>query len=280
MFLTDYANQRGVVEEGLRPVPSGLSAWEMLQTAAAGGLDALLVFADDPFEFFPAITARAFERVQLVLVVDAVKTATAARADIVLPGALLAEKQGTVVNTEGRVQSLVALSAPPGGCSEGEVAARLADRLGDAGDPGPPAPWNMEPGGGTADEASMEYPFLAALDTTLFWNTHALVRATTTAWREARSFFADFPPGCVTLNPEDARRIGATYAATVRIAGADGSTVLPVRLNPRMLPGTAWLAMRCWEHCGNALGALEFDPALRIPVFRPRAVRLERPDTR
>jgi hypothetical protein len=44
-----------------------------------------------------------------------------------------------------------------------------------------------------------------------------------------------------------------------------------------MLPGTVWISMPGWERCGTRLGALCFDPGLRIPVFRPRAVRVRRP---
>lgn len=280
MFLTDYANQRGVVEAGLHPVDGGLSAWEMLEAAAAGRLAALLVFGDDPFEFFPQLGALAFAGVELSLVVDAVKSLTAGAADLVLPGALLAEKSGTVVNTEGRAQEFTPASAPLSSWSEGAVASRLIRALGADGPAAPRATFTPGPEGPPADRPGAEYPFLAALDTTLFWNTHALLRATVTAWREARSVFADFPPGCVTLNPDDARRLGFQYASSVKVTSPQGSTTLPVRLHPRMLPGTVWIAMRCWESCGSRIGALEFDPALRIPVFRPRAVRLERPAPR
>jgi anaerobic selenocysteine-containing dehydrogenase len=131
-----------------------------------------------------------------------------------------------------------------------------------------------------ADRPDPDHPFLAALDTTLFWNSHALVRATTSAWREARGLFADFPPGCVTLNPDDARSLGVQYASAVEVTSADGSVTLPARLHPRMLPGAVWIAMPCWEHCGTRLGALDFDPSLRIPVFRPRAVNVARPKGR
>lgn len=278
LFLTDYVNQRGAVEAGLHPSSDGLSAWEMLHAAAAGRLRALLVFADDPFESFPALASRAFERSELNLVVDAVRSATARRADVLLPGALLAEKRGTVVNAEGRMQALTPAAPPPGGMTEGGVAARLTERFDGAVPVPPAAPLEPGPGGLMADTPDAAYPFLAALDTTLFWNSHALVAATVTAWREARSLFADFPPGCVTLNPDDARALGASHSGAVTVRSADGAVTLPVRLHPRMLPGTVWIAMPCWESCGERLGALDFDPALRIPVFRPRAVRVTRPE--
>jgi predicted molibdopterin-dependent oxidoreductase YjgC len=281
MFLTDYVNQRGAVEAGLFPADDGYSAWEMLRAAADGRLKALLLFADDPFEFFPDLAARAFAGVELVVVVDAVKTRSAGRADVVLPGALLAEKAGTVVNTEGRAQELSPVVPPPAGTSEGEIASYLLHRFdGEAGLP-PARAYRLGAGAAApAERPSDEYPFLASLDTTLFWNSHALVGATITAWREARSLFADFPPGCVTLNPDDARAHGVQYASAVRVSSPEGSITLPARLHQRMLPGTVWIAMPCWERCGTKLGALDYDPALRVPLFRPRAVRISHPQGR
>jgi formate dehydrogenase major subunit len=276
LFLTDYANQRGAIEAGLHPTPDGFSAWEMLHAAAEGRLKALLVFADDPFEFFPRLAARAFAGLELAVVVDAVKSATARHADAVLPGALLAEKFGTVVNTEGRAQELAATAPPPAGWTEGGVARRWMERFdGDAPLPAI-APWVPAGDGLTADSPDAAHPFLAALDTVSFWSTHALVASTVTAWRETRSLFADFPTGYVTMNPDDARELGISYARTVTLAGADSSVTLPARLHPRMLPGTLWIPMNYWERCGEALGALAYDAGLRIPVFRPRAVNVSR----
>jgi predicted molibdopterin-dependent oxidoreductase YjgC len=280
LFMTDIVNQRGAVEAGLHPSPDGYSAWEMLEAAAAGTLKALLVFADDPFEFFPALSGRAFARAELTVVVDAVKSRTARHADVVLPGALLAEKHGTVVNAEGRVQELSPVRPPLAGWTEGGIANWLARRFDEHAEPGPLP--KLEPGTGdlAPERPDDEHPFLCALDTTLFWNSHALVASTMTAWREARSLFADFPPGCVTLNPDDARALGVQYASSVMLTSRDGTVTLPARLHPRMLAGTAWIAMPCWERCGTKLGALAYDPALRIPVFRPRAVRISRPEVR
>lgn len=280
LFLTDYANQRGAVEAGMHPAPDGFSAWEMLQAAASGGLKALLLFGDDPFEFFPALSARAFEGVELAVVVDSLKTRSARHADVVLPGALFAEKHGTVVNTEGRAQEIAATRAPRAGWTEGAVALHLLREF-DGEAPLPPPP-SLAPGpmGLEADAPSDEYPFLAALDTTLFWNSNALVGGTVSAWRESRNLFADFPPGCVTMNPDDARKLHVEYAGSVKVSTREGAVTLPARLHRRMLPGTVWIAMPCWERCGGLLGALEFDPGLRIPVFRPRAVRISRPDPR
>ncbi|MGD0484959.1 MAG: molybdopterin-dependent oxidoreductase, partial [Gemmatimonadales bacterium] len=79
--LPDFVNQLGLAEAGTHPRAGGLAAYEMLQRAAAGEVKALLVFADDPFEFFPALAARAFAGTEFVLVVDAVTTRAAEAAD-------------------------------------------------------------------------------------------------------------------------------------------------------------------------------------------------------
>ncbi len=277
LLLADYVNQRGMVEAGVRPRPDGLSAWEMLQRAAAGELKALVIVADDPFEFFPALAAEAFARAELVIVADAMRTRATERADFALPGALLAEKDGRVVGFAGHAQEIEAVAAPPGGWSEGRVLKELIRGIGDAGEPPPagaPAD-HFEPV--PVDSPSPAYPFLTALDTTSFWNTHALTRGSVSTWREGRNIFADFPPGYVTLNPDDARALGVHFAGSVTIASADGEVSLAARLHPRVLPGTVWVPMYAWESVGTKLGALAFDECLRIPVFHPRAVRLSRP---
>ncbi len=283
LMLADYVNQRGMVEAGVCPGPGGLSAWEMLQQAAAGAIRALLVFADDPFELFPALAGEAFARAELTLVADALRTATVRRADVVLPGALLAEKRGHVVSFDGRRTALEPVASPPGGWTEGALAVRLAEALAARRPAGtgphreiaaaPPAGDELPP----AESPSAAYPFMAALDTTTFWNAHALTIGSVSAWREGRGIFADFPPGYVTLNPEDARALGLHHAGNVALRSPGGTVILPARLHPRALPGTVWVPLHAWEHVGSRLGALDFDPRLRIPVFRPRAVRVARP---
>jgi predicted molibdopterin-dependent oxidoreductase YjgC len=277
LLISDHVNQRGMVESGVRPRPEGLSAWEMLQQAAAGSLKALVVFGDDPFELFPALAAEAFARAELTVVADAVRTATTRRAEYVLPGALLAEKAGHVVNFEGRRRDLAALAEPPGGWTEGRLLERLIGLVGDAGDPPLPPEPALDAAGPPPEAPAETYPYMAALDTTTFWNTHALTAASLSTWREGRSIFADFPPGYVTMNPDDARTLGVHYAGSVALRSPGGTVILPARLHPRALPGTVWVPMHAWEHVGSRLGALDFDPVLRIPVFRPRAVRVARP---
>jgi len=272
-FLADYVNQRALIEARIAPADGGLSAYEMLLAAEAGQLKALVIFADDPFEFFPSLAARAFAKLELVVAVDALATRTTEAADLVLPGALLAEKSGTVLGGDGP-RELTQVWQPAARSSEGTVAEALRVLVDDGADGVPVAPLVPGPDGAAPDAPTNDFPFVAYLDSSTFWLNHALVRATVTAWREARGPLADFPGGWVSLAAEDAKALGVRPGATARVSSDAGAVDLTVRVDGRTLPGTAGLPMTVWERAGSALGALALDPALRIPVFRPRAVRV------
>jgi predicted molibdopterin-dependent oxidoreductase YjgC len=276
-FLPDYVNQRALAAAGIAPGDDGLSAYEMLRAAEAGVLRALVVFADDPFEFFPALAARAFARLDLVVAVDAVASRTTDAADVVLPGALLAEKSGTLLPADAAERPLAQVWRAPARSSEGSVAMALIAALGaEGGDAPSVARLPAGPDGPAPDAPSAAYPFVASLDTGTFWLNHALVRATVTAWREVRGPLADFPGGWLGLAADDARALGVRTGTPVRVESDAGAVDLSARVDPRTLPGTVGIPMTAWERVGSALGALALDPSLRIPVFRPRAVRVVR----
>jgi predicted molibdopterin-dependent oxidoreductase YjgC len=275
--LPDFVNQLGIAAAGIHPRAGGLAAYEMLQRAAAGEVKALLVFADDPFEFFPALSARAFAGAEFVLVVDAVKTRAAEAADVVLPGSLLAEKAGTLLAADGTRRTLAVARAAPSDLSEGKVARRLTLFLGGGTGPVPKAAeFALGPDGPAADVPTAEFPLVAALDGATLWGAHPLVAATVTARRESWGLRTDFPLGWVTIGPADAKSLVVRHGWTVRLESDSGGLTLSVRIDPHAAPGTALVPMHCWERAGTALGALEVDPCLRIPVFRPRAVRIGR----
>jgi len=205
--------------------------------------------------------------------VDALETRSTAEADVVLPGALLAEKDGTVHSGSSGGQALDPVQAPLGGLTEGLVAERLIELLGGEKDTAPHA-FTRGPDAPGADAPTPMYPFIATLDVGTLWENNALVRATVTAGREALAGVTDYPDGYVALTPSDARAFGIKAWAPARVESDTGGVTLTARLDERVLEGTVALPMRCWELAGSSLGALELDPCLRIPIFRPRAVRL------
>ncbi len=274
LFLTDYVNQRGMIEAGVRPFPGGASAYEMLQRALTGDLKALLIFADDPFEFFPELSAKALSQIEFIVVVDAVETQAMKYAHVVLPGALLAEKEGTITNCEGSVQTLQPVVPPLAGLTERQVLEEMLRLLGEAPELGEATPFSVNSPSIEPESPSEERPFIVALDSGTFWNNHAFSKASVTVWREMRRPFVDFPNGYVLINPEDARELGIRMFAPVKMESAEGEITLPANIDERAARGTLLVPMFLWEKVGTALGALQFDLSLRIPVFRPTAVKI------
>jgi formate dehydrogenase alpha subunit len=98
------------------PGNEGLAAPEMLDRAMDGSLKALFIMGENPMMSEPDTghVAAALDRLELLVCQDIFLNETSRRADIVLPAACWAEKEGTVTNTERRVQRVRAALTPPG----------------------------------------------------------------------------------------------------------------------------------------------------------------------
>ncbi|MCG9697649.1 formate dehydrogenase subunit alpha [Shewanella sp. Isolate11] len=98
------------------PSDAGISATEMMHALAHGELKALYVMGENPVLSDPdqAHVLKGLANAELLIVQDIFMTETAELADVVLPAASFAEKQGHFTNTERRVQQLQAAIASPG----------------------------------------------------------------------------------------------------------------------------------------------------------------------
>jgi NADH-quinone oxidoreductase subunit G len=81
----------------------GLSAREMWGAAVEGRLRGMYIAGLDPAGDSPAVAA-ALDALEFLVVQDLFMTETAQRADVVLPAAVFAEREGTFTNAERRVQ--------------------------------------------------------------------------------------------------------------------------------------------------------------------------------
>ncbi len=97
------------------PREAGLSAWQML-----GRVRALYVMGDDVTRSLPDVeaTRAALDGLDFLVVQDIFMHETAQIADVVLPAASFAERDGTWTNLEGRVQRIRRAVDPPGGARE------------------------------------------------------------------------------------------------------------------------------------------------------------------
>ncbi|HET9720502.1 MAG TPA: NADH-quinone oxidoreductase subunit NuoG [Solirubrobacteraceae bacterium] len=137
------ANGRGIREAGALPnagpgysdpVSAGRSAAEIAAATAAGDIHALYLLQTDPVRDLPDRAAwnAAMHHAGLVVAHASVLTeGLAEHAHVIFPAESYAEKEGTVVHPDGRVQRLRAAIAHPGNVRAGwSVIAELSRRCG------------------------------------------------------------------------------------------------------------------------------------------------------
>ncbi|MGQ0831247.1 MAG: NADH-quinone oxidoreductase subunit NuoG [Microthrixaceae bacterium] len=115
------------------PTERGMDARGILEAAAAGKLDVLVLVGADPLANFPdtALATRALAGARTVIAVEQFLTGAARQADIVLAAAGYAEVDGTTTNIEGRVSTVARKITPPGTArADWMIAAELARLLG------------------------------------------------------------------------------------------------------------------------------------------------------
>ena len=115
------------------PAERGLDTAGILEAAAAGRIDVLVLLGADPLTDFPdaQLAERAIAGARTIISVDTLRNASTDRADIVLAAAGFAEKAGSTTNLEGRVSSLSQRVTPPGTArADWVLATELAGRLG------------------------------------------------------------------------------------------------------------------------------------------------------
>ena len=107
-YFAEGANARGAALAGLVPGAGGAPAGEIIARAAAGEIKALYLVGENILTTHPdAAQAReALERAEVVVVHELFPTETAELADVVFPATSLGEKDGTLTNAEGRLQTV------------------------------------------------------------------------------------------------------------------------------------------------------------------------------
>jgi formate dehydrogenase major subunit/formate dehydrogenase alpha subunit len=117
---------------GLSTQP-GLKATDMVPKAHSGELKALYIIGENPMVSDPDLNhcEKSLKNLEFFIVQDIFLTETAQLADVVLPSACFAEKEGTFVNTERRVQRVRKAVEPPGQAREDwKIISDIASRMG------------------------------------------------------------------------------------------------------------------------------------------------------
>ena len=115
------------------PDKPGLKVTEMIPKAHDKTLKALYIVGENPLVSDPDLNhaEKSIKNLDFLVVQDIFMTETAQLADVVLPSACFAEKEGTFSNTERRVQRVRKAVDPPGDSKEDwKITCEIASRMG------------------------------------------------------------------------------------------------------------------------------------------------------
>ncbi|HLI57525.1 MAG TPA: molybdopterin-dependent oxidoreductase, partial [Actinomycetota bacterium] len=141
LLCVPNANSQGALDLGVFPglapghqrTTAGLGTLDILRATAAGRIKFLWLMGADVLTDLPdaQLAASALSSGAYIVVSELFPTATALSADIVLPAASFAEKEGTFTNLERRIQKVNPVVAAPGSArADWHVLMDVASRLG------------------------------------------------------------------------------------------------------------------------------------------------------
>jgi NADH-quinone oxidoreductase subunit G len=260
-------NVRGALTVGLSP-QSGHDAAHILEAASNGQVDCLILLGADPLNDVPDadLARRGIAGAKYVVAIDTFLSQSAAHADVVLPAAAYAEKDGTTMNLEGRVTN-VAQKITPRGTSRVDwmIAAELGLLLGH--DMGVTTLADVQkkmskavPGFGvtTTSVAVKRDGIVVQSATTASVSVHAPVAPPRNSYdfriNVSRKLYdkavgtvtspsmSELAPGAgVWIHSLDLDRVGVAEGSSVKVSNAHSSIVLPVHVSDHIPRGTAFV---------------------------------------
>ena len=286
-------NVVGALRMGMRPAAGGMDTRRVLEAAAAGKVECLVLVGADPLADFPdtELARRGLAGARRIVAVDTFLTASSRQASVVLAASAYAEKAGTHTNLEGRVTTLARKVTPAGSTRpDWMIAAELAIELGgdlgvsEVGELTAAIAANVDgyavvdsgsaAGDGVLTEVptsvgqlarpEVQVPERNAYDFRLVVSRTLYDQAVGTAHSPSLAHLA--PGAAVHLHPLDVERVGTTVGASVKVSGSRSGVVLRVVADDHVLRGTAWVP---FNQPGANVGEL-------IDIFAPvNDVRIE-----
>jgi NADH-quinone oxidoreductase subunit G len=261
-------NVVGALQVGMRPGVGGLDTRGILQAAAEGKIECLVLVGADPLADFPDhdLAKRGMAGARRIVAVDTFLTASSQRAGVVLAAAAYAEKSGTHTNLEGRVSTLAREVTPAGNCradwmialelalelgtdlgygSTADVTAEIAEcvagyadiALASASDDGVLA--CIDPALPALDRPEVVVPERNAYDFRLVVSRVLYDKAVGTQRSPSLAHLAR--GAAVHVHPLDLERVGTVDGREVRVVGTRTSIVLRAVADSTVLRGTAWV---------------------------------------
>jgi len=300
------------------PETPGLTAMEIIEQARKGRIKGLYLVGENPVLSFPhsSLVAEALASLDFLVVQDMFLTETAKLADVVLPAASFAEKEGTFTNFEGRVNRVRKAIEPINeSLPDWEIILRLADKMEH------PMPFSsLEQVMEEIEElvplyegyTDSERPYQAELSS---WEARrnyggqflkgfprfspveytpqaeetkedypfTLLTTTTlhhfgTGSRSSRAWRLKkvSPQAFVEIGEIDARKLALTHDEKVKIISPIDEVTATVRITDTLPEGTLVMPISFPEASVNKLFGIVLDPEAKTPSFKACNVRIER----
>jgi len=134
--VSDHSiRERMATAWGVEKLPDspGMTVTEMVAEAGTGKINALYIIGENPLVSDPDLNhaEEAFANLDFLVVQDIFLSDTAKLADVVLPSAAFAEKEGTFTNTERKIQRVRKAIQPPGKARQDwKIIGDLSTRMG------------------------------------------------------------------------------------------------------------------------------------------------------
>ncbi|MFC1918799.1 formate dehydrogenase subunit alpha [Chloroflexota bacterium] len=300
------------------PSETGLSAMEITEQAKAGKIKGLYIIGENPVLSFPhsTLVSEALASLDFLVVQDMFNTRTARLADVVLPAASFAEKEGTFTNFEGRISRVRKAIEPVGdSLPDGEIILRLADGM------KRPLPFSsLQQVMGEIEEMVPLYEG--------YTDSERLYRAELDTWQRRRTYgeqfikgFARFsavkyippadgvkedypftlltgtilyhfgtggrssrawrlrkfhPRSFVEISESDAKKLAFVDGDMVRIASPVGEVTTAVKLSNNLPEGVFFMPISFPDVPVNRLFDIKVDAETKMPSLKACAVRIER----
>ena len=170
--VTDEAN-RAKFEQAWGRAPGtqvGLTVTEMINAAERGEVKGLFVLGENPAMSDPDLNhaRKVLDEIEFLVVQEILTSETTEFADVILPGAAFAEKEGTFTSTERRIQRVRKAVEPPGQAQPdwqilSDLGKRVQRRLRTEDDAAPFASWDYADPSAIMDEIAALTPIYGGI---------------------------------------------------------------------------------------------------------------------
>ncbi len=291
------------------PTTPGATMVEMFDRARQGSLKAMFIVGENPLESLPpdAKVSESLDALEFIVCQELYMTETAKKAHVVLPASSAVEKDGTFTNTEGHVQPVrksieplgesqpdweifsalsVLMDSPMEYGEVKEIFKEIRGLIPQYGLLGPMAIAHVAKADvveqylreGFKEDVHVRYALtkkISARDGALTLVLGQSMYHSGKFSTRSKGLTQIQDSGVLSLNPEDATRIGVEEGASVRLSNGNGVVTVPVKLVDRIPPGVAWFP----EHFDRELRLLfrvTVDERNHVPCWKTTQVRVDR----